>query len=87
MFEVGKGELFAFAGLWDQWKNPKGEIIESCTILTMTPNALFADIHGRMPVIVTPGKYNLWLDRRSKTSRLCARSSSLMTRLRCGTIP
>jgi putative SOS response-associated peptidase YedK len=34
-FEVGEGEVFALAGLWDRWKSPSGEIIESCTILTM----------------------------------------------------
>jgi putative SOS response-associated peptidase YedK len=61
-FEVGEGELFAFAGLWDTWKNPKGEAIESCTILTTTPNELLTDIHDRMPVIVPPDKYELWLD-------------------------
>ncbi len=60
--EVGESELFAFAGLWDQWKNPEGQIIESCTILTTTPNALVADMHNRMPVIVPPDKYGLWLD-------------------------
>jgi putative SOS response-associated peptidase YedK len=37
-------------------------IIESCTILTTTPNPLVADLHDRMPVIVPPGKYDLWLD-------------------------
>jgi putative SOS response-associated peptidase YedK len=62
MFEVGERELFAFAGLWDRWKSPEGKIIESCTILTTTPNALLADIHDRMPVIVQPDKYDLWLD-------------------------
>jgi putative SOS response-associated peptidase YedK len=61
LFEVDKGELFAFAGLWDEWKNPEGKIIESCTILTATPNTLLADIHDRMPVIVAPEKYGLWL--------------------------
>src|SRR6185437_11609314 len=61
-FEVGEGELFAFAGLWDTWKNPQGETIESCTILTTTPNELLADIHDRMPVIIPPDKYDLWLD-------------------------
>src|SRR2546429_1213823 len=34
-FEVGEGEVFAFAGLWDEWRSPDGEIIESCTILTI----------------------------------------------------
>ncbi|HTF25888.1 MAG TPA: SOS response-associated peptidase [Candidatus Limnocylindria bacterium] len=61
-FEVGEGEVFALAGLWDQWTSPDGEIIESCTILTTTPNSLVADLHDRMPVIVPPDKYNLWLD-------------------------
>jgi len=31
-FEVGSGDVFAFAGLWDQWKNPNGETIKSCAI-------------------------------------------------------
>jgi len=61
-FEVGEGEVFAFGGLWDQWRSPDGEIIESCTILTTTPNSLVADMHARMPVIVTPDKYDVWLD-------------------------
>jgi putative SOS response-associated peptidase YedK len=42
-------------------KIPKGNI-ESCTILTTTPNTLLADIHDRMPVIVSPEKYDLWLN-------------------------
>jgi len=61
-FEVGDGEVFALAGLWDEWKSPDGEIIESCTVLTTGPNSLVADLHDRMPVIVTPDKYDLWLD-------------------------
>jgi putative SOS response-associated peptidase YedK len=61
-FEVGEGDVFGLAGLWDQWTSPDGEIIESCTILTTTPNSLVADLHDRMPVIVPPDKYDLWLD-------------------------
>jgi putative SOS response-associated peptidase YedK len=61
-FEVGEGDVFALAGLWDQWTSPDGEIIESCTILTTTPNSLVADLHDRMPVIVPPDKYDSWLD-------------------------
>jgi putative SOS response-associated peptidase YedK len=61
-FEVSEGDVFAFAGLWDQWKSPDGQVIESCTILTTTPNSLVADMHDRMPVIVAPDKYDLWLD-------------------------
>lgn len=61
-FEVREGEVFAFAGLWDEWKSPDGEIIESCTVLTTSPNSLVEDLHNRMPVIVPPDKYDLWLD-------------------------
>jgi len=61
-FEIGEGAVFALAGLWDEWTGPEGEIIESCTILTTSPNSLVADLHDRMPVIVPPEKYDLWLD-------------------------
>jgi putative SOS response-associated peptidase YedK len=61
-FEVNDGKLFAFAGLWDRWRNPQGEPIESCTILTTKPNSLLADIHDRMPVILSSDNYDLWLD-------------------------
>jgi putative SOS response-associated peptidase YedK len=61
-FEVGEGSVFAFAGLWDQWKSPEGEIIESCTILTTTANSLVGELYDRMPVIVPPDKYDVWLD-------------------------
>ncbi len=61
-FEVGEREVFAFAGLWNEWRSPDGEIIESCTILTTSPNSLVEDLHNRMPVIVAPDRYDLWLD-------------------------
>jgi len=61
-FEVVDGELFAFAGLWDRWRAPDGSVLESCTILTTTPNQLLADVHDRMPVILAPNDYDLWLD-------------------------
>jgi putative SOS response-associated peptidase YedK len=54
--------LFAFAGLWDRWKDPEGKIIESCTILTTEANPLLKDIHDRMPVIIEKDDYDLWLD-------------------------
>lgn len=46
-FEVGEGELFALAGLWDQWQSPEGQTVESCTILTTTPNSLVEDSRMR----------------------------------------
>jgi putative SOS response-associated peptidase YedK len=61
-FEIEEGGLFAFAGLWDRWKDPSGKWIKSCSILTTTPNALAATVHDRMPVILNPDAYDLWLD-------------------------
>ena len=52
----------AFAGLWESWKAPQ-ETIHSCTILTTKANALVAPIHDRMPVILSPAEYGVWLDR------------------------
>lgn len=61
-FEVNDGEVFAFAGLWDRWRAPDGSDVETCTILTTTPNQLLADVHYRMPVILPTEHYDLWLD-------------------------
>jgi putative SOS response-associated peptidase YedK len=61
-FEVNDGELFAFAGLWDRWKDASGKAIETCSILTTTPNAVTSPVHDRMPVILDPDSYDLWLD-------------------------
>lgn len=53
---------FGFAGLWETWEGPENSYIESCTIITTDANALMAPIHDRMPVIVDPKDYGLWLD-------------------------
>ncbi len=52
---------FAFAGLWDRWRNPQGEWITSVTVVTTEPNDLIQRIHTRMPVILAPAAYDLWL--------------------------
>ncbi|MAT70302.1 MAG: hypothetical protein CMJ58_12355 [Planctomycetaceae bacterium] len=56
--------LYAFAGLWDRWRGPggAGPVIESCTILTTAANAQLREFHDRMPVILSPGDYEAWLD-------------------------
>ena len=53
---------FAFAGLWEVWKG-KGmdEPLRSCTIITCPPNAVLAEIHHRMPVILPAEVYGAWL--------------------------
>jgi putative SOS response-associated peptidase YedK len=61
-FEVDEGELFAFEGIWDRWKDPSGNALETCSILTTSPNAVTSPVHDRMPVILDPDSYDLWLD-------------------------
>lgn len=53
--------LFAFAGLWDQWRSPDGETIRSCTIITAPANAVVAPLHDRMPVMLHKNDYDTWL--------------------------
>jgi putative SOS response-associated peptidase YedK len=69
-FEVNGGKLFAFAGLWDRWKDPSGQWVKSCSILTTTPNAVTFPFHDRMPVILDPDCYDLWLDPRMNDVRV-----------------
>ncbi|MCP4756268.1 MAG: SOS response-associated peptidase [Proteobacteria bacterium] len=53
---------FAFAGLWEKWQGPGGELVFSCTIITTDANDLLRPIHARMPVILPQGSYERWLD-------------------------
>lgn len=55
-------ELFAFAGLWDEWDQGDGTRLRSCTIITVAPNQLMAPIHDRMPAILRPDQEAAWLD-------------------------
>lgn len=55
-------EPFAFAGLWESWRRPDKQHIESCTILTTEANDLVRFLHDRMPVILRPQDYERWLD-------------------------
>lgn len=54
--------VFALAGLWERWKDPDGEVIDSYVILTTEPNELVRPLHNRMPVILRPADYGLWLN-------------------------
>lgn len=56
-------KLFSMAGLYDIWVTPDGQKVNSCTIITTTPNSLVADIHNRMPVILSPQDEAVWLNR------------------------
>ncbi|ODU50595.1 MAG: hypothetical protein ABS92_02535 [Thiobacillus sp. SCN 63-374] len=57
---------FGMAGLWEHWVAPGGQVVESCTIITVDANSLIAELHDRMPLIVAPGDYDVWLSAGSK---------------------
>ena len=56
------GEPLAFAGLWETWTGPNGEELDTATIVTTEANRTLRDIHGRMPAIIAPEAFDLWLD-------------------------
>jgi putative SOS response-associated peptidase YedK len=66
--QPAEGSLLAFAGLSDRWEGDAGPL-ETCAILTTTPNALMAPIHDRMPVILPAEAWGIWLDRATPTAQ------------------
>ncbi len=77
-FRMNDGASFSFAGLWDRWRNPNGELspasregpITSCSIITTTANEVLAPIHNRMPVILAPEDYERWLSEDARAEEL-----------------
>lgn len=62
LIQLKSGEPFAFAGLYEFWKPPESDSpVKSCVIITAAPNALMEEIHDRMPAILKPQAYDLWL--------------------------
>src|SRR5581483_28759 len=61
-FILKSREPFAFAGLWDAWKRPEGDVLLSFTIITTGANELLRSVHDRMPVILRPQDEDKWLD-------------------------
>jgi len=60
------GRTLALAGLWEHWQDADGNEIESCTVLVRAANAQVRPVHERMPVVLAPQSYDLWLDIRSQ---------------------
>ncbi|MGC8743382.1 MAG: SOS response-associated peptidase [Verrucomicrobiia bacterium] len=69
-FLMKNDEPFAFGGLWDRWASPDGSVIETFAIITTAANELIAPIHNRMPLIIKPQYYLLWLDDSVKDLKL-----------------
>jgi putative SOS response-associated peptidase YedK len=55
------GGLLAFAGVWQDWRGPDGATIPTFAIVTCAANATLAPIHDRMPVLIAPADFALWL--------------------------
>ncbi len=63
LIELDQGELFALAGLWDQWQPaPDKPPLLSCTVLTVPAKGVVARLHKRMPLVLPPQKYQQWLE-------------------------
>jgi putative SOS response-associated peptidase YedK len=60
-FRLSDESSFGFAGLWEKWQDGEGKAIESCTIITTEANDVLRPVHDRMPVILHPEEYALWL--------------------------
>ncbi len=56
------GAPFALAALWERWEGSDGSCLETCALLTTAANELMQPIHDRMPVILVPPDFDLWLD-------------------------
>jgi putative SOS response-associated peptidase YedK len=60
---LSDGMPMGLAGIWEAWKTPGGDALETFTILTTSANPLITPIHDRMPVILHPDTYGFWLDK------------------------
>ncbi len=69
-FQLATGKPFTFAGLWETWRDPQGQTLRSCTIITCQANERVALIHERMPVILPPETRWQWLDPGMKPAAL-----------------
>jgi len=67
-----KGGPVAFAGLWETWMGPNGEEVETAAILTTDANHTLRHIHSRMPAVIPPDAFDLWLDCRSVEASVAA---------------
>ncbi|MGE0652906.1 MAG: SOS response-associated peptidase [Alphaproteobacteria bacterium] len=72
-FSLKSRETFAFAALWDRWVSAQGDEVDSFAIIVTDANACVAPVHDRMPVILPPDAYAVWLgEEEAAASRLTA---------------
>ena len=72
-FRRGGGGVLALAGLWDSWAGPNGTL-ETVAVVTVPANDLVKPLHDRMPAVLEPGQFSMWLNGRpDKCWRSCSR--------------
>jgi putative SOS response-associated peptidase YedK len=69
-FTLHDDSLFAFAGLWETWRQPDGTPLRTISLMTTSANALVAPVHDRMPVILARDQEAAWLDRSTRAESL-----------------
>jgi len=70
LFKLKNDTPFTFAGLYEHWQSPEGGELHTCTILTCKPNALVANYHNRMPVMLGDKSRWDWLDPKLQQDQL-----------------
>lgn len=75
------GNPLGLAGLWESWKSPQGEEIQTCCILTTSANAMISEIHDRMPVILPRDSFGEWLatDHQNVSSMISSAPEDMLT--------
>src|SRR5580704_10806610 len=68
----GSAPPLAFAGVWETWTGPNGEEVDAAAIVTTNANRTLAALHDRMPVILPPEAYELWLDTAKVDAQIAA---------------
>lgn len=69
-FTLREEEIFSFAGIWEEYETVTGEIQHMFLILTTSPNEVVADVHDRMPLILSRESEKKWLDKYSSETEL-----------------
>jgi putative SOS response-associated peptidase YedK len=73
--------VISFAGLWDEWQDrPTGETLKSCTMIITEPNALVAEVHDRIPVVLELDQFTPWLENKAGLEILAPAADGVLRR-------